>query len=498
MKKLIFTTIGILIMHLIMQAKDYNIVDFGAVPDGAALNTEQIQAAIDQAHSDGGGRVIIPPGKFVSGSIHIKSNVELHLMNKAELIGSENYLDYEVRRWVGFIMGYEAENIGITGRGIINGQGALIGRIMDSLFYIGEVDSSMYNHKDKRPRAEFRPMLILLSRCKNIVVKDITLKNAACWVQTYDLCRNVTIDNVTVDSDSYWNNDGIDIVDCKNVRITNCDINSSDDGICLKSFSLNDTSRLCDNIYISDCSVRSSASAIKCGTSSYGGFKNVVIERINIKNTYRSAIALECYQTGIMENILIQNITAKNTGNAIFVRLGRKPMDNYLRDSVSEIKNVTIRNVKVTVPFKRPDYDYELRGPALPFFHNIFPSSIVGIPGHPIENVTLENIKITYPGRGNRAFANLPLNRLDDIPEKPGDYPEFSMFGELPAWGFYLRHVDGVNVKNVKIKIKDEDYRPAIVCDDVKNMRVESLKVKGDNKANDIILHKSENVEIID
>ena len=290
-------------MHLIMQAKDYNIVDFGAVPDGAALNTEQIQAAIDQAHSDGGGRVIIPPGKFVSGSIHIKSNVELHLMNKAELIGSENYLDYEVRRWVGFIMGYEAENIGITGRGIINGQGALIGRIMDSLFYIGEVDSSMYNHKDKRPRAEFRPMLILLSRCKNIVVKDITLKNAACWVQTYDLCRNVTIDNVTVDSDSYWNNDGIDIVDCKNVRITNCDINSSDDGICLKSFSLNDTSRLCDNIYISDCSVRSSASAIKCGTSSYGGFKNVVIERINIKNTYRSAIALECYQTGIMQRI---------------------------------------------------------------------------------------------------------------------------------------------------------------------------------------------------
>ena len=154
--------------------------------------------------------------------------------------------------------------------------------------------------------------------------------------------------------------------------------------------------------------------------------------------------------------------------------------------------------MKVDIAFERPDYAYEIRGPELPFFHNIFPSSITGIPGHPVENVTLENIEIRYPGRGNNGLANIPLSRLESVPEKAAEYPEFSMFGELPAWGFYVRHMDGLTMKNIKLSIDAPDYRPAIVFDDVRNLNISSLMINGDSKDKHIILHQTENAKIDD
>ena len=110
-------------------------------------------------------------------------------------------------------------------------------------------------------------------------------------------------------------------------------------------------------------------------------------------------------------------------------------------------------------------------------------------------NVTLENIEIIYPGRGNKGLAYAPLSRLDDVPERVGDYPEFSMFGELPAWGFYVRHVDGLTLKNIKLSITAPDYRPAIVFDDVENLDCQSVYIEGDNKHSDIILHNTGKVK---
>ena len=145
------------------------------------------------------------------------------------------------------------------------------------------------------------------------------MQHAGC--RHYDQCENIIIDSVRTDSDAYWNNDGIDIQDCKNVRITNCFVNSADDGICLKSQS---PEHYCDNIYIANCTVRSSASAIKFGTVSHGGFKNVTIENIKVYDTFRSAVAIECVDGGTLENVLVDNVQAVNTGNAIFIRLGKR------------------------------------------------------------------------------------------------------------------------------------------------------------------------------
>ena len=206
--------------------------------------------------------------------------------------------------------------------------------------------------------------------------------------------------------------------------------------------------------------------------------RNITIRNIEVYDTYRSAIAIEAMQGGILENILVEKINATNTGNAIFMRIGQIRIAKF----PGTLRNVVIRKVKVKVPFNRPDHAYTIRGPALPFFHNTFPSSITGIIGHPIQSVLLEDVKIIYPGMGNAAYANLPINRISDIPELPKKYPEFSMFGELPAWGFYVRHVEGLKMKNVIIKIRKDYYRPALVFDDVEDLKFENLKIRGDNK----------------
>ena len=426
----------------------------------------------------------------MSGSLVMKSGVELHLEKDAILIGTPSPYQYtKLNRWAGFILAHGQDTISITGEGTIDGNGREVALRLDSLFYAGKLDSSDYTFPEMRPKWYLRPQLIEFVNCKNVVIKGVTLKNAACWVLTQDRCVNVVINELTIDSDAYWNNDGIDIQDCRNVRVTNCTINASDDGICLKSQS---PDFMCDSIYVANCVVRSSASALKFGTVSHGGFRNVTIENIKIYDTFRSAIAIECVDGGILENVLVQNIEATNTGNAIFIRLG----DRNKNKEPGKLRNVTIQNMRVEVAFERPDYEYEIRGPELPFFHNVFPSSITGIPGHPVENVRLENIEIYYPGRGNKGLAYMPLSRLEAVPERIDLYPEFSMFGELPAWGLYVRHMDGLIMKNVKMNIASPDYRPAIVLDDARDVEIDALKIEGDNKPHQVILHKTKSVKV--
>ena len=475
-----------------LLAQDFNILDYGAIPDGKTLNTESIQATIDAANARGGGRVIVPKGSFLAGTFYIKSGVELHLEKGGIILGSTNPEDYDkIRWWKAFVVADHQEDISITGKGHINGQGRQLALQIDSLFHIGQIDSVNYDFEAMRPKERLRPMLVGIANCKNVSIQNITLKNASCWVQMYDQCENLNINNIRVDSDAYWNNDGIDISDCKNVRLTNSYFNSADDGICLKSHK---DQFLCDNVYIANCTVRSSASAIKFGTKSLGGFKNVTIRDIKVFDTFRSAVAIESVDGGILEDVLIENITAKNTGNAIFIRLGNRKRKKT--EGPGTLKNVTLRNIKVEIAFERPDYAYQLRGPALDFFHNTFPASITGLPETPVEEVLLENIAIIYPGRGNKGLAYAPLSRLEDIPELEAEYPEFSMFGELPAWGFYVRHMDGLKMKNIQLRLKAPDYRPAFVFDDVNDLTIQNLEIKGDKKEKSIFLHNTTNVEL--
>ncbi|WP_207924564.1 glycoside hydrolase family 28 protein [Pedobacter changchengzhani] len=484
--------------------KEFNIVKFGAIGDGETLNTVAIQKAIDAASKlKIGGTVVFPKGKFLTGSIELKSNVDLLITEESVLLGSTNPSDYknvssegrpnspkkDDNTHLGLIVAHNSTNIKLYGKGKIDGQGRALALTIDSLHHAGIKIDPNYSLQNMRPSETIRPKLFSFSLCNQVKIEELNISSSAGWGLSFELCNGLTINGIKLTNRAYWNNDGMDITDCTNVKITNCDVNSADDGICLKSYY---PGYFNDNIYIANCTIRSSASAIKFGTASYGGFKNVTIEHIKIFDTFRSAIAIESVDGGIIENIKVEDITAKNTGNSIFIRLG-----NRAGEKPGSIKNVLIKDMKVEIPFGRPDIDYDLRGPEVPYFHNPFPASITGISGYDVENITIENVEITYPGRATKGMAYIPLSRLQQVPEKAKNYPEFDMFGELPAWAFYVRHAKGLTFKNITLKLQHNDFRPAFVFDEVADLKMENISLPVTNKK-EIVLKQSKNVTLDD
>jgi hypothetical protein len=505
----VFLVITIAELCLFCQLKEYNISSYGAAADGITNNAVQIQAAIDDASSHGGGKVIIPPGNYVSGAIILKSNVELYLSRGARLLGSVNRSDYDNSAALALIAAKDQENISVTGEGVIDGQAPELVKDIFEKLQAGTITDDQWQFK--RPMEKIRPMLIKFIGCSNVAIKGISLKNSSSWVQDYKECNGLIIDSIKVESTAYWNNDGIDVTDSKNVRITNCFVNAADDGICLKS---ENPESFCDSIYIADCTIRSSASAFKLGTASWGGFKNIKVRNLIVYDTYRSAIAIECVDGGITENIDIEGINGKNIGNAIFIKLGRRNSDS--RSSM--LGNVRIANLKAEVPLRKPDLGYPFEGPpdylryryrssfkerpllGYPFIghpmfpYNLIPSSVTGIPGEYIKNITLENVEIVFGGAADKKVAYIPLDSLQKVPEVADNYPEFSMFGELPAWGIYVRHADGIVFKNVKMSFTEDDFRPAMVFDDAKNVRFDGIQIPTVKELPVILLNDTEKV----
>lgn len=482
--------------------KEYKISDFNIAADSSLVQTKRIQNMIDAVSEKGGGVIRFTSGVYVTGSIELKSNVCLFLERDALIWGSTNPYDYRASNKsdkvksskandnsaLALITANGAENISIEGQGTIDGRGLELALHIDSLHHKGVLIDPEYNYRRNRPRETARPKLFRLSHTKGIVLCDVTLRNSACWGVTLDLCKDVILDNLTVYNRAYWNNDGLDITDCYNVRITRCDINAADDGICLKSYNPGYSN---DSIYIADCRVCSSASAVKFGTASHGGFKNIVIDNIEVYDTFRSAIAIETVDGGDLENVRVTRINARNTGNAIFIRLGHRS-----GEQPGKLKNVYIGQMKVEIPFGRTDEAYDLRGPSVPFFHNPIPSSITGIPGHAVENVLIEDVEIRCPGRASKGMAYMPLWRLDSVPEVIKNYPEFSMFGELPSWGFYIRHAKGITFRNLSLKLSADDFRPAFVLDDADGVQFENLSLPYEK--NQIVTRKSTNILVDD
>lgn len=413
-KRFIFILCGLFLCAGTIAATDYNVLQLGVVGDGKTLNTQSLQSAIDALHAKGGGQLYFPAGRYLTGSLQLKSNVTLYLEKEAMLLGSTSPYDYpgfstEKELKVNndhfdqaLIYAEEAENIGITGEGCIDGQGRELALTIDSLHHTGELVDKHYNTYRKRPNT--RPKLLFMRNCRKVELRKTNFRSGAAWGLSFSLCVDLTIDSLHVGNRAYWNNDGIDISDCKDVRISNCFINSADDGICLKSHNRGAWN---DRVSISNCHIISSASAIKFGTESLGGFKNVTIDNIRIKDTFRSAIAIE------------------------------------------------------------------------------------SVDGAEIENVKLENIEIVCPGRATRGMAYMSVSRLKDVPENEKGYPEFTMFEELPSWGFYVRHVKGIQMRNVKLRLQEDDSRPAFVFDRVSDVRLSDISLPENKKAGQVVLRQT-------
>jgi polygalacturonase len=261
----------------------------------------------------------------------------------------------------------------------------------------------------------------------------------------------------------------------------------ADDGICLKS---HDAKFFCNNIFIRNNTIRSSANAIKFGTVSRGGFKNIRIINNKVYDTYRSAIALQAVDGGFVENIEVDSLQVYNTGNVIFLRTGER-----WGEKTARMNNITIRNVVAEVPATKPDVGYLYEGPVEDLPRNVSPGIIItGLPNKKITNVTISNIVIKHAGGGNALYAQVPLSQLDSIPELPAKYPEFSMFKELPAWGIYARHATDLKIVNITMSTDRKDFRNPVVFDDVHQSQISTLNIKQQGKVQTLYLHKSTGV----
>ncbi|MEO5997262.1 MAG: glycosyl hydrolase family 28 protein [Chitinophagaceae bacterium] len=470
-------------------AKDYSASFFGINSNGTTLNTRSIQFALNYINKEGGGRLIFYVGRYLTGTLHMRSNVTIHLDEGAVLLGSLNPFDYESRSapfMTALLLADNVENFGITGKGIIDGQGQQVARN-----FVDVIDKGLIKDQFRsgRPEAETRPMNIYFRSCRNIIIRSIMLKNSSSWNQTYDQCKNLTIDSIKIDNKVFWNEDGIDIVDCDSVSVTNCYIDAADDGICLKS---HDPKFFCNNIFIRNNIIRSSANAIKFGTASLGGFKNVRIINNQVYDTYRSAVALEAVDGGFIENIEVDSLQVTNTGNLVLLRVGER-----WGEKTARMNNITIRNVVVEIPAGKADAGYSYEGPIEDLPRNVSPAIVIaGLPNKKITNVTITNVQIKHPGGGDPMYAKVSLTDLEKIPEYPDHYPEFSMFKELPSWGIYIRHAQDVKISNVILRADKKDYRLAIVTDDLTGGAFTDIKIKQPNGGNSYHFYKSPGVSI--
>jgi polygalacturonase len=460
--------------------KDYKASYFGVQSGGVILNTRSIQYGIDYISKNGGGRLIFPSGNYLTGCIHIKSDVTIQLDEGAVLLGSVNPFDYDRQNTafdhnfstsLALILGLNQSNIGITGKGTIDGQGK------ELAFNIGELLKKGLEKGGSidRPDEDKRPMIINFFGCEKVVIEDITLKNSACWVECYNQCKNVTITNIHVQSRAFWNNDGIDIVDCDNFKVINSYFDSSDDGICLKSLNPDIANQ---NILIQNNTMSTYASGIKFGTASFGGFKNIQIVNNKVFDTNRSAIALEAVDGATIENIEIDGIVGTNIGNAVFLRVGARKGNR-----IGKINNVSIQNVEVVL---RKDKNPIKTMPGI---------VISGLPNQIISNITFKNISIKSPGGAEKASAKIAIGNMQEIPEKPNSYPEYDMFGELPSWAVYVRHASNVHFTGLVIDAEKLDFRTPIVLDDVHSATFQKLTVKGTSSKNKIFAHNSSNIK---
>lgn len=451
---------------LISQARTFIARESGIVPDKTEVCTAAIQHALDSLGHVGGGTLVFDSGTYITGAVRIPSHVTLRVDSGATVLGSINPYDYagfapeDTVPLRGLLWADDASSIAVCGEGIIDGRGLELALAVDSLHHTGERIDPGYNYRRMRP--SLRPKLLDFYNVDSLTIEDIRLRGSAAWGCSLNKCSDVLIRNINFINRAYWNNDGIDVTDCRNVLIDGCYIDSADDGIVLKSF---DPASGNDGITVRDCEIRSSASAFKTGTESFGAFRNVTVKNIRVRDTFRSAVALETVDGAIMENVTVDGVDALNTGNAVFVRLGHRH-----GDAPGAIRNVTIRNLRCEITFSRPDSEYDIRGPEISVIHNPFPSSITGIPGAPIDNIRLENIDVSFPGRGTKGMGYIGKYRLSAVPEAEKDYPEFHMFGELPAWGLYLRHINNIEFENVRFHCRESDYRDAIVSEDVTSM----------------------------
>jgi len=460
----------------------YDVRKYGATGDGKTLDTDAVNHAIEAASATGGGVVVFPPGTYLCFSIHLKSQVHLHLLQGSAIVAADSplpgeqtgyrggaydaaepktawdaYQDYGHNHWHNSLLwGENIQDFSITGTGLIWGKGLSNGRGRkgDTAPFIAE-----------QPGVGNKA--IALKNCHNGLMRDFSILKGGHFGLMLTGVDNITIDNLTVDTDR----DGIDIDCCQNVRVSNCTVNAPwDDAICPKSSFALGYARPTRNVTISNCLVTGyyelgtvldgtfkkyapdvrvpRNGRIKCGTESNGGFINITISNCVFEGC--NGYALESEDGALLEDITITNTTMRDlVSGPIFMRLGSRLRGPKESTKVGTLKRILISNLDC--------YNAPMKAGSI----------LSGIPGYSIEDVKLSNIYVETAGGGAAGAANVPP------PEFENKYPDPGMFGTTPAYGFFLRHVRNIEMSHVEVASAAPDARPAFyLTHGVKDLRI--------------------------
>jgi len=456
-----------------------NVRHFGAKGDGSTIDTPAINKAIDYAAARGGGTVYLPAGTYACYTIRLKSRVALHLDHGAIILGAqapqdgvggydlaepqdpayEAYQDYGHNHWRNsLIWGEGLSDIAITGSGLIWGKG------------LGRGDGKDNYLKDPNGPGTANKA-IALKNCHNVLLRDFRILEGGWFGLLLTGVDNLTIDNLLIDT----NRDGMDIDCCRNVRVSNCTVNSPwDDGICPKSSYALGYPRPTENVTIENCMVTGNYvigsvldgtwrklgpeftghvhGRIKFGTESNGGFKNITISNCTFDDS--QGLALETVDGANMEDVTVSNITMRGSfSSPFFLRLGRR-MRGPKGRPVGTLKRVLISNVTSSNA-------------------GWLPSIIAGLPDHPVEDVKISDVYLHQKGGAPEAMAHLVPPANED------HYPEPTMFGDIPATGFFIRHARNVEMTNVEVALDAPDPRPAFRVENVDGADFFRVKAPG-------------------
>ena len=460
-----------------MENNYYNINDFGAMADGKTLSTKAVQNAVD-ACAKTGGVVQFGAGRYVLSTIFLRSNVTIEIPKGTEILGAESYYDYEQEEKIDYpiyqdsshtyyhpsmFVGLGCENIKITGGGKID---------MRSVWDEDGVRGKEIKHRGAK--------CIALKECKNIEVSNLEMNNVTDLAIYFAGCENVDVFGMKMRV--YI--DGISPDNSKNVRIHDCDVEAGDDAIVFKSSYTLNRLDICKNIHVWDCRLKSRCCAVKFGTETNGGFEDILVENIDIRETRITGLAIESVDGAILDGITIRNVKMRNVNAPIFIHVGKR-MRGPAGRAIGKIKNVTLENITAEGPYE----EYEIVswnyfsfkagdtwqkpwvfGIAESFDDTMsgntaesdwqMTSNICGLKESHLENITLKNVHLRLDG-GVKEY-----NR--NVPEEAQDYPEVYVYGRiLPAKGIYFRHIDGLTLDNVTVETYRDDVREDFVFEDV-------------------------------